>query len=861
MTTRAPESAARRRPPSGGAPARRAMARWAWRLVRREWRQQLIVLALITVAVAAAILGAGIATNTPPPADAAFGGARYAITLPGSDPHLAADIASITSHISAAPAAHRKTRRGTPPATSVQVVEEENLTTGSVSPVGLRAEDPNGPFGHSTISLIAGRYPAAAGQVALTPQAASLYDTGIGGHWHAAGRVWQVVGLVENPGNLRDEFALVAHGQLPAPDSVTILFDATPSSVAAFTLPRQATLQTPPPESGGFSPAVIVLVLAIFGLLFVGMIAVAGFTVLAQRRLRALGMISALGATDRHVRLVMAASGAVVGALATLAGVVTGLLLWFAYAPRLQASAGHRVDELNLPWWVIAVVMVFAVLTAIRAARRPARAIAQIPVAAALSGRPPRPGPAHRTAIPGLLLLAAGAYLLAYAGGWGASGLNDTLHLAGGLVAIAAGSVLASPPCISALAAMGRRAPVAVRLALRGLARYRARSGAALSAISVTVLIAVLICLFAAARYSNPVDYFGPNLPSNQLVIYTPSGAAAGGLTQDLCAPSGEQHPTATALRRDQAGVRDIATSLQTGNVLTLETATGMLLQTTDGGTDVGQPYVATPELLAHYGIKASQVEPAAVLLTSRAGLTGAPALQLPFGCTFSNACPPASCTAHPPIQTLTGLPADLADPNLVLTTYAVRKYRLRAYPAAWLIQARQPLTAAQINGTRQRAEALGLTIQTKNDNPSLSQLDTWATAAGMLLALGVLALTVGLTATGATSRTRRSITSATAAGLGLLGALVGISVACLATLAYFRSQLSERLSHVPALDLTHRTARAHRESCHQQPDSRRSEYGVKPSGIRSSDIWGCVVMACTLDLAGILIWFAVSLR
>ena len=212
MTTKAPESAAQRRPPNGGAPARRAMARWACRLFRREWRQQLLVLALITVAVAATILGAGIATNTPPPAGAAFGGAQYAITLPGSDPHLAADIASITSHISAAPAAHRKTRRGTPPATSVQVVEEENLTTGSVNPVGLRAEDPNGPFGHSTISLIAGRYPAAAGQVALPPQAASLYATGIGGHWHAAGRVWQVVGLVENPGNLLDEFALVAPG-------------------------------------------------------------------------------------------------------------------------------------------------------------------------------------------------------------------------------------------------------------------------------------------------------------------------------------------------------------------------------------------------------------------------------------------------------------------------------------------------------------------------------------------------------------------------------------------------------------------------------------------------------------------------
>ncbi len=401
MTAIATVPASPRRPPNGGAPARRAITRWAWRLFRRGWRQQLLVLALITVAVAATILGAGIATNTPSPKDAALGGAQYAITLPGTDPHLAADIASITSYFAAATAAHGKAHR-TPSARPVQVAEQDNLTTGSVTPIELRAEDPGGPFGHSTLSLVAGRYPAGPRQVALTPQVASLYDVSTGGQWHAAGRVWQVTGLVENPDNLLEEFALVAPGQLPAPDSVTILFDAVPSKVTAFHLPRQATLQTPPPGGGGFSPAVIVLVLAISGLLFVGMIATAGFTVLAQRRLRALGMVSALGATDRHVRLVMAANGAVTGAVATLTGAVAGLLLWFAYAPHLQASAGHHIDELNLPWWVIAVVMAFAILTATLAARRPARAIARLPVTTALAGRAPRPRPARRTAIAGL---------------------------------------------------------------------------------------------------------------------------------------------------------------------------------------------------------------------------------------------------------------------------------------------------------------------------------------------------------------------------------------------------------------------------------------------------------------------------
>ena len=68
-------------------PATRATFRWAWRLSRREWRQQLLILAMLTVAVAATILGAGVATNTPPPHPnaATFGTASALVTLPGSD--------------------------------------------------------------------------------------------------------------------------------------------------------------------------------------------------------------------------------------------------------------------------------------------------------------------------------------------------------------------------------------------------------------------------------------------------------------------------------------------------------------------------------------------------------------------------------------------------------------------------------------------------------------------------------------------------------------------------------------------------------------------------------------------------------
>jgi len=40
---------------NGGIPARRAVVRWATRLFRRDWRQHLLILSLLTVAVAAAV--------------------------------------------------------------------------------------------------------------------------------------------------------------------------------------------------------------------------------------------------------------------------------------------------------------------------------------------------------------------------------------------------------------------------------------------------------------------------------------------------------------------------------------------------------------------------------------------------------------------------------------------------------------------------------------------------------------------------------------------------------------------------------------------------------------------------------------
>jgi len=82
-------------PAGGGVPARRAVARWAWRLFRREWRQQILVLALLTLTVAAAAFSVSAAYNVASLPGPQFGSASYLLQFGGtSRKALAADIAA-----------------------------------------------------------------------------------------------------------------------------------------------------------------------------------------------------------------------------------------------------------------------------------------------------------------------------------------------------------------------------------------------------------------------------------------------------------------------------------------------------------------------------------------------------------------------------------------------------------------------------------------------------------------------------------------------------------------------------------------------------------------------------------------------
>ncbi len=370
MSVTARERPARAVAPNGGVPARRAVIRWAWRLLRREWRQQLLILALITVAVAATFVGSAVATNTPPPAGAGFGTATDMATFPSLSPHVTAEIAAL---------AHRFGR--------VDVIENETFPVpGSVTTYSLRAQNPHGAFGQPMLSLASGHYPSGTGQVALTSGVASELHLNVGDTWRAGGSARRVVGIVTNPQNLLDEFALVAPGQVSAPTLVTVLFDAP--GVDPRSLGPNVVSRTAADNTNVLNPVTISLTAATLGMLLIALVGVGGFTVLAQRRLRSIGMLGAQGATNASLRLVVSANGFATGVVGAVAGFTLGLAAWLAYRPRAEASAHHVMGAFQLPWLVIFVSMALAVLAAYLAAVRPARALARVPIVAALAGRP-----------------------------------------------------------------------------------------------------------------------------------------------------------------------------------------------------------------------------------------------------------------------------------------------------------------------------------------------------------------------------------------------------------------------------------------------------------------------------------------
>jgi putative ABC transport system permease protein len=815
-------------PANGGVAARRALVRWAWRMFRREWRQQLLVVALLTVAVATAIGSIAVAYNSGATKSAEFGSANLLLQFDGADPQkLEAALATA------------KESFGT-----VDVIGHRSvLVPGSVEKLDFRAQDPDGTYGGELLALHGGSYPKSPSQVAVTDGVAEILRLEIGSTLALDGLRRTVVGIVENPRKLSDEFALVSPSSTQAPDHVTVLVDAKLASLDSFSqsLGEQSAL-TSMMEQGDDQPVDTTLAMfsvATVFLLLASLVAAAGFAVVAQRRLRQLGMLAAVGATQKHLRLVLLTNGAVVGTIAALIGTIAGIALWVLFAPTLESAIDHRVDRFRLPWGLITATVLLAVLGATAAAWWPGRALARLPVMLALSGRPPKPRPARHSAIAAAALIAIGIGSLAL------SNRDRPPFIVAGIVATILGCLLLGPLAIRIFSGVAGRVSIAPRLALRDLARYQARSGAALAAITLAIGIAAAVVVVASAEEAKSAGE-PPNLSNRQIRIYT------GVIDTEVVAIQ-----TRAELERMAAGVRRLAAGLDDAAVIPLHSAyqpgvqpgtnsegirvlpTGVLLRKVDPDSLQGRsftcPYrdpsrscyvtesrlfVATPALLRYLGIDPAAVDPSTDFLAVRAVRTDELVTVSEQTVTRARRGPKVTELAVANVQRidnrkLFGSPGGETGlaPTSFVTLDGLRRRGWRQLPSGWIVESSRPLTSDQIADARDLAADAGLTIEVRREPNSFASAMTITTGAGAVLALAILAMTVGLirsesagdlrtlTSAGATSGVRRTLTAATAGALALLGALLGVAGAYVVLAAMYYDDRGH-LSNVPILYL-----------------------------------------------------------
>jgi putative ABC transport system permease protein len=793
-------------PRNGGVAARRAIVRWGSRMFRRGWRQQLLVVTLMTVAVAAAIGSITVASNTVPADNNEFGSANMVLFFDGSDPE------KLRAGLDAAERSF-----GT-----VDVVGHRSVAVpGSVETVDYRSQVPGGSYSGDLLALTGGRYPSGPREVAVTNGVADSLRLEIGSALALDGHRRAVVGIVENPSKLSDEFALISPASA-RPDRVEALVGAGEESASArsfFTALgdknhsrwafagngiRGNDVSSTAETLVMFSVATVFLALA-------SLVAAAGFAVIAQRRLRQLGMLAAVGATQKHIRLVQLTNGAVVGTIAAVLGTIAGLALWVLFAPTLETAADHRIDRLGLPWGLIAAAGLLAIVGASAAAWWPARAIARLPVVLTLSGRPPKPRPARHSAIMAVTLVAIGIGCLAL------SNRNREPLIIAGLLATILGSLLLGPLAIRTFSTVAGKLSIAPRLALRDLARYQARSGAALAAVTLTLGIAATVVVIAAAEEAKQANE-PASLSDRQIRVYLGPSEAREYIPVD----------TRAHIVRLTAGARQVASGVDDGTLVPLRKvvergATPFVmgdarflptvdLATTENGRlfkPLSQLYVATPAVLGYLGIDPETVRPGADFLVDRSVATKE--LRIPSSVSLRG----IPVTNVQKIEVGTHLFGGDSGRNPVsfITLNGLRRYGWKQAPGGWLVESSRPLTGGQIADARDAAANAGLAIEARREKSPPTAVMAIAISAGAVLALAILAMTVGLirgesagdlrilTAAGATSRIRRTLTATTAGALALLGALLGVAGAYIALASTYHDDLGY-LSDVPFLYL-----------------------------------------------------------
>jgi putative ABC transport system permease protein len=382
------------------------------------------------------------------------------------------------------------------------------------------------------VSILRGAPPAASNEIALNRAAMTLLAARVGGTVRLRDRgAVKVVAEVEFPDDLKP-LVVLRPGTLPveAPGSSTTWLVDAPAPITwdqvralnqhGVVVRSRAVVLDPPLdaprwESGNGDAFRLGILVFGLGVLEVVLLAGPAFAVGARRRRRELALVAATGGTPAHLRRIVLADGVLLGVVAAVAGTALAVIAAFALRGVFEQSVSHaRAGGYRVYPSALLGIAALALVAGVGAALVPAFAAARTDVVAALAGRRNRKGPGRRWLLVGLGTIGAGAAVAAY----GVAAIDSTVVMAG-LVLAELGLVVCTPALVGLIARLGRRLPLAPRIAVRDLARNRSSTAPAISAVMAAVLGAVTIGVFFASDVRRQLDMQVKALPDGYAEI------------------------------------------------------------------------------------------------------------------------------------------------------------------------------------------------------------------------------------------------------------------------------------------------------------------------------------------------------
>lgn len=460
----------------------------------------------------------------------------------------------------------------------------------------IPAKGPGGHFFRASVELVdlresaaAGRFRTVAGvaatqphQVALTTSLADRMDAHVGTTvtLGAPAAAFTVVGLLESlvPSDKPGErsVAVAMPGQIPVLGNIYspgyLMSGASLNWAAVQALNgkgvgvySRAAITDPDgflPSADADSRALVVgavILGVLMAVLQVVFLAGPAFAVGARRVRRQLGQLGAAGATPRQIRMVVLAGGLVLGGAGSLLGVTAGTALGLA-------TNGFFVDQIGIPYVATHVVVsdlvvIFAIglISAVLAALFPAISASRANLVSMLSRTPGTVATARWWSVAGVVTAAVGIAVTVGAASVRVSeaqredgSISRAVLIAGGLLLVAIGLVLATPLILQMIARIGRSLPTTARLAVRDVARHQGRSAPAVAAVMTVTAVAVTVTsLFATMQTSKDFGYH-PSRPVGSVMVSIDAPITTVKQIAALASVVGRTWPTAKSVQFTQ---------------------------------------------------------------------------------------------------------------------------------------------------------------------------------------------------------------------------------------------------------------------------------------------------------------------